>query len=499
MLTALGCSLGVLLAYWLVGAVHRLPPDTIPRSQAIEVRWTVMIFLVALAIITTVLSALLPALLVAKVNARAVLRTGSGSLGKRCLSTRTCVWLAGAEVALSALLLVAAGLLFRTLWDLEHARLGFDTSHVTSFVAMPADASGFGNMTVSAAGGTPVSVATTLYYPLLEALRHVPGFRGAALVTAPPFSGFALQTNFRAIGLPDETQTGFAARLTAISGGFEELMRTPIVRGRSITEQDTADARFVALINATLAKKYFAGRDPLGQRLDLGGEATGMLKSYTIIGIVGDQVETRASQAIEPLLMLSYQQVPPTSLYYPALLRTAVHFVVRTRGNLAAAPAARAIFHRNAPDLALDKFQTMQEAVDQSNFGPRIGLYLIAAFAGLAVLTVIVGLYGVLSQVAAQRSKEFGIRMALGATRQSIVRSVLLWGSRIVAIGLSVGIVLSFSMGRLIKSFLYGVKPLDVSTYGLVVIALFTIGIGAALIPAWRAASFEPLNALRDE
>lgn len=448
---------------------------------------------------TTILSALPPALLAAGVDAQIALRTGSRSVSGRSLSTKACIWLAGGEVALSAVLLIAAGLLFRTLWSLEHTRLGFNAANVTSFVAMPPDALGFGNTALTASAGAPVSVATTVYYPLLEALRRAPGFRNAALVTAPPFSGFVLQTNFSVVGRHSDTPGGFPARLTAMSGGFEELMATPVLRGRSITDQDLDNAPYVAVINETLAKRYFAGTQAIGQQIDLGGAATGMLLPYTIVGIISDQADTSVSQSPEPLLMLSYRQVPPQSLYYSALLKTAVHFVVKTRGSVATASVAQAVFRRTAPDLALDNFQTMREAVDRSNSGSRLGLYLIAAFAGLAVLLVITGLYGVLSQVATMRCREFGLRMALGATRLSIVRTVLLRGSGIVATGLSAGIVLSVLTGRLIRSFLYGVKPLDMSTYGLAVVALLMVGLGSALIPAWRAASYEPLKALRDE
>ena len=444
LLSACGCGLGYLLVCWIIRAVHRLPPDIIPRAESIEVHWTVMLALGGLATVTTILSALLPALLAVRVNLQTVLRTASRSVNTRSLSTTACIWLAGGEVALSVVLLIAAGLLFRTLWDLEHTRLGFDATNVTSFVAMPADALGFGNASANAAARPIASVATTVYYPLLEALRHAPGFQRAALVTAPPFSGFVLQTNFSVIGRHAEVPGGFPARLSAMSGGFEELMSTPVTRGRSITEQDIESAPYVAVVNETLAKRYFAATNPLGQRLDLGGEATGMLRPYTIVGVIGDEVDSSVSQPPEPLLMLSYRQIPPASVYYAALLKTAVHFVLKTRGDIAAAPAARAIFRSNAPDLALDDFQTMQEAVDRSNFGSRLGLDLIAAFAGLAVLMVVTGLYGVLSQLATLRCREFGLRMALGATRQSIVRMVLLRGSRIVAIGLSIGLFCPF-------------------------------------------------------
>jgi predicted permease len=407
--------------------------------------------------------------------------------------------LVAGEVALSVLLLVATGLLFRTLWSLEHTRLGFDTTRVTSFTAMPADASGFGNATMTAADGAPASVAMTVYQPLLDGLRHAPGIQAAVLVTAPPLSGVDFETSFRVVGGFNRTQHGFEAKVNALSGGYEQLMGSRLVRGRDITELDAANAPFVATINETLARKYFAGTDPLGQQLDLGGRATGMLKPYTIVGIVGDQIDTGTSQPPKPMMMLPYQQIPAASLFYPALLQTVVHFVVKTRGNVAVAPVARAVFGRIAPDLALDNFQTMQQAVDQSNFGARLGLYLIAAFAALAVLMVIAGLYSVLAQVVSYRRREFGLRMALGATRQSIVRMVLLRGLTNVAAGLAAGIVLALSTGRLMKSFLYGIEPLDGGTYMLVVIAILAVGALAAMAPAWRAASFEPVRALRDE
>jgi predicted permease len=490
LLSVLGGALGLLLAYWIIAAVHSLPAGTIPRAESIEMRWSVLLVLALIATVTTVLSALLPALFIARIDAQTALRAGSRSLGNKSFKTRVGGWLVGAEVALSALLLIAAGLLFRTLWDLEHTRLGFATTNLSSFVAMPAD---------NSTGSSPASVATMVYQPLLDGLRHTPGFQDAALVSAPPFSGLDFETSFGVIGRPRDSQQGFKARLTALSGRYEEVMGTPVIRGRSITEQDTSNAPFVVAINETLAHKYFAGKEALGQQLDLGGAGTGMLKPYTIVGIIGDQTDNSTSQPPQPLLMLPYQQVPPASLFYPALLKASVYFVVKTRGNIAVAPAAHATVRRIAPDLALDNFQTMQQSVDQSNFSSRLGFYLIGAFAGLAVLMVIAGLYGVLSQVVNQRRREFGLRMALGATRLGIVRMVVLRGSAIVAIGLVGGILLALFLGRIIKAFLYGVKPLDTGSYAFAVVALLLVGTVAALIPAWRAASFEPVKALRDE
>jgi putative ABC transport system permease protein len=498
LLSVLGCALGFFVAYWMLAAIHSLPPGIVPRAEAIQLRWSVVVTLGLIATVSTILSALLPALFIIRTKPQAALLGAARSVGTKSAGMRAGGWLVAGEVALSALLLIATGLLFRTLWSLEHVRLGFETESVTSFAAMPADAAGFGNMTVGAAAGMPASVANTVYQPLLEALRHSPGVNNAALITAPPFSGIDMQAGFRVLGGPPTAGNGLQARLLVESGGYERLMGTPVLRGRGLAEQDNASAPFVAAINEALARKYFAGKEALGQQLDFGGRETGMLRPYTIVGIVADQVEKSASQPVQPLVMLPYQQIPPASLFYPGLLKTMVYFVVKTRGNIAVAPAVRMLFHRIAPDLALNNFQTMQEAVDQSNAGTRLGLDLIAAFAGLAVLMVIAGLYGVLAQVVSQRRREFGVRMALGASRQSIVRMVLLQALAIVAAGLAAGIVLALSMGELVKSFLYGVKPLDASTYVFVAVALVIVGILAALLPSWRAASSEPMKALRE-
>ena len=246
-----------------------------------------------------------------------------------------------------------------------------------------------------------------------------------------------------------------------MSGDYLKTMGTPLVRGRELSDEDAANAAYNAAINETFARKYFAGQDPLGRQIDLGGKSTGMLRPYTIVGVIRDQIDSNPAEAPKPLLMLPYQQVPVTSLYYPALLNTVVHFVVKTRGKMAVAPEMRAIFRREAPGFALDNFQTMQEALDQNNFSARLGLYLVGTFAGLAVLMVMAGLFGVLAQAVSYRRREIGVRLALGATPRTILRMFLLQGSRVVGLGLAAGVILALCTGRLVKSFLYGVKPLE--------------------------------------
>ncbi|HEY1161192.1 MAG TPA: ADOP family duplicated permease, partial [Terracidiphilus sp.] len=499
-LSLLGCGVGAGLAQVAMLAVHKMPEGTIPRADAIAIHWTVVLVLAAIAIVTTVLSSLLPALLVARSNPQAALQAASRGTGSRSVSRRLSGGLVAGEVALSTLLLVGTGLLFHTLWNLEKSRLGFETAHVTTFMAMPADAAGFSAMAVSEdTANAPVSVATLTYEPVLERVRQLPGVESAAMATSPPLSGLGIGSSFEIVGQAKDPSNHPQANVTAVGGDYARTFGTPIVRGRMVGDGDVLTTPFAVTINETLARKYFPDKDPLGKQIDLGGKDTGMIKPYTIVGILGDQVDKSVGGSIQPLIMVPQQQIPTTSLFYQALLKTVVRFVVKTGGAIPVAAEMRAVFHQNAPGFALDDFQTMQHAVEQNTFSQRLGLYLVGSFAGLAVAMVFAGLYGVLSQLVSYRRREIGVRMALGATRLSVAQLILRQGTILVGAGLGVGLVLAFFAGRLVKSFLYQVQPLDVWTYVAVAFALSVIGLTAALLPARKAASIEPMQALRED
>ena len=499
-LSVLGCGLGLLLAQLAMVGVRKLPAGTIPRADSIAIHWNIVLVLASIAVLTTILSSLLPALLVSRANPQAALQAASRGVGSRSVGGKLSGGLVAIEVALSTLLLVGTGLLFHTLWNLEQSRLGFETANITTFTAFPADSSGFSAMSVSEdTTNAPPSVAALTYQPVLDRIRQVPGVESAALSSAPPLSGMDVGSGFEIVNQPKDPTNPAEARVAAISGNYARALGTPIMRGRMISDDDVASAPFVTVINEELARKYFSGKDPLGQQIELGGKETGMIKPYTIVGVLADQVDKSVGGDVQPFIMLSQQQVPTTSLFYQALLRTMVGFVVRTRGNIPVASEMKSVFHQVAPQVALDNFQTMQESVEQNTFSRRLGLYLVGSFAGLAIAMVIAGLYGVLSQLVGYRRREIGVRMALGATRQSVAQMVLRQGSILIGIGLGVGLVLAFASERLIQSFLYHVRPLDIWSYISVLLVLPVIGLIAALLPARKAASIQPMQALRED
>ncbi len=498
LLSLAGCLGGFALAAVVLSFVHKLPDGTIPRASSIGMHWTILLALAAIAVVTTMISSLLPALLAARTDPQVVLQAASRGLGSRAGGSGLSKWLVVGEVALASLLMVGTGLLFHTLWNLEHAQLGFDATHVTTFEAMPGNASGFESMAVSTGtANAPASLAATIYEPVLERMRAEPGVQSAAMITMRPLSGFNMNTSFDIVGRPKDP-AGRVAQLTAVSDDYARTMGIATLRGRMIGNGDTASAPYVTVINQSFAKKYFGDKDPLGQQLDLDGKETGMVRPYTVVGVLADQLNHQVGGSVEPLILLPYHQVPTTSLFDQALLKFMVSFVVKTRGDVPIAPEIRSAFHQYAPGYALGNFEAMQNLVNGALFSQKLSLYLTACFAGLAILMVVVGLYGVLAQLVGYRRHEIGIRMALGATREGMARMILRQGGILIGTGLAVGLLVSVALGQLVKSFLYQVPPLDGWTYAAVVLVSLPVGLLASLVPALRAASIEPMQALRD-
>lgn len=498
-LSLFGCGIGALIAEAIVAVARNLPEGIVPRADTISIHWTVVLVLAVIATVSGVLSSLFPALLVVRTHPQTALQSAARGVSLHSVKGRLSRWLVVGEVALSTLLLVGTGLLFHTLWNLEKAHLGFAAANLTTFTAMPPDAAGLSNMLVPADTQiAPASVATITYEPVLNRIRHLPDVASAALITTRPLSSSGIKTNFEIVGQPTSSRDQ-AALISAVSGDYARTMDTPVLRGRMADDDDVASTPFVAVVNEALARNYFPGINPIGKQINLGGMDKAMAKPYTIVGVLADQIQGKVGGQVQPVILFPQQQIPTTSLFYQALLKTEVCFVVKTRGNIPIAAEVRTVFHQAASDFALSGFQTMQEAIDRSTFSHRLGFYLVSSFAGLAVAMVFAGLYGVLTQLVGYRRHEIGVRMALGATRGSVAQLILRDGALLIVSGLGVGMLVALGMGHWLTSFLYRMQPLDPPTYAAVAIALAAIGLVASVLPARRAASIEPIQALREE
>ena len=513
LLSVLGSAVGLGLSVAILWSLHKLPGGMMPRASEIHLRFSVLAMLAVVAIAVTLLSSLLPVLLAWKVEPEAALRAQSRASTPHAARSRTAGWLVSGEVAIAAILLVATGLLFHTLYNLQHQRLGFSTEHVITFTATPPDSAGYlafqsaiGNV---AGAASATSIANTIYQPLLDRLRHLPGVRVAALASSTPLDGVAITSSFDVVGQP-KAESGKDSRITRIrvmSGDYSQAIGTTIVKGRPISDSDTASAPFVAVINEALADKYFRNVNPIGQQIDLSGKDpiddkdndTGMLKPYTIVGVLENNIRRSMTEAPEPELTLSYQQVPRASLFYPIVLASATQFILHTSGDVDLSQTIHRVIGETAPGFAVDDLKSMQGALDDATGNQRLGVYLIGSFAALAALMVMAGLYGVLSQLVNQRQQEVGIRIALGATRESILTLFLRQSWRLIAIGIVGGLVASVLATRLVQSFLFNVPTLDPLSYLAAAIGLGVVGTLAALIPARRASRVEPMVALRNE
>jgi putative ABC transport system permease protein len=507
-LAIVGAVAGLGLTLIILAAVHRLPPDFIPRADEIQLRLPVFAMLAIFAAVTTILSSLTPAVLATRTPVEEVLREASGGATSGRKRARLSAWMVAVEVALSAILLVSSGLMFHTLYNLEHIRFGFDLDQVTTFTATPANAMrdmqalatqkpGPNDLGFDPIRDSPTeSIVTRIYQPMRDRLRQLPGVLDVGFSAWAPFDHNTMWVNYRSPKHPEVGPRGVMSQICLVSSGYASAMGTPILEGRMIADHDTATSTRVAVVNQTFARLAFRGENPIGQQIIDGSPAHNV---YTVVGVLGDARQHDLTHTPDPEVLLAYQQFPTTGFLYTVLVASGTNYIIRTRGDVHLAGAIRQIFRQSAPDFALDHFRTMRAALDEVTFNQRLGLYLTGSFAGVAILMVLTGLYGVLSQLVGQRRREIGVRMALGATNRSILQMVLRQGSVLALVGLALGLLASVAAGRLLRAFLYGVKPLDAATYVAVAVALLALSITAALLPARRASRIDPMVALRSE
>ena len=452
-----------------------LPPNTLP-IPTVNMDANVAWFAMGLTVVTGLLFGIAPAWRGSKSDLNAVLKHGgrglTGAGGKRFRNG-----VAAAELALATVLLIGAGLLIQSLSRLEGVRLGFFPHGLMTFQLAPPEAK-----------YPVVGKAPQFYRALLDSVQSIPGVRGAAVSSGIPFGAGSYNTHpmfttDQSI-LPREALVPIDWRI--VSPGYFKTMNIPLVRGRDFTDADDAKALHVMIISEGTARKFWGDANPIGRTLRRSADRG---TPFTIVGVVGDVHHTALNRE-------------SPALYYPMAARVAplMDVVVRTDGAPEAAlPAIRRKVRELDAELALANVRTMDEWVSNNAAQPRLNTVMLTVFASMALLIASIGIYGVLAYSVSQRIAEIGVRMALGATRGAVLRLILGEGITVAAMGIGVGLVGAFALGRVLSSLVYGVTVRDPPTFTSVAAVLAAVACAASVIPALRASKVHPMVALRSE
>jgi putative ABC transport system permease protein len=478
-LAFISSAAGVGLAHLLLARLLALAPANLPRLDGVRIDTPVLLFTLAASVLATLLFGLAPALQASRPELTDALKQsgsrGTVSGGKGRLRSTLVI----AEVALSMVLLAGAGLLLRSFQRLHEVDLGFTTDHM--LVA---------NISYFASSEENLRSRTEFYRDLLARVRELPGVTQAAGMGLTPLTGASSNGSYSIAGKP-EGRPGEqpSTEFQVITEGFFATLGTPVKQGRDFTDSDNLGRPLVAIINESFARAAFPGENPLGHRVKCGFLYTTM-EWMEIVGVVGD---TRRFEPGRP---------PLPELFIPALqhpVGAGLSLVVRTSLEpTALAAPIRDLVRDSNPEVPV-RFETMDQVFARSLSYPRFRALLVGSFAGLAAVLAFVGIYSVLTYLVGQRRGEFGVRMALGAKPQDLVRLVVGDGLRMVAAGILVGLAGAYALTRVLSKLLYGVSPSDPMTYLAVIALVAAATLLASGLPALRAAGVDPQVALRQE
>jgi putative ABC transport system permease protein len=472
LLAVVGGGSGLLLAWWGVAGLVALAPASAPRLQEVRVDANAAGFTLAITLLTALASGLAPAVATARSHLNAGLRDGGR---ESTANGRLRALLVTAEIAVAFVLVVGAALLIRTLVALQHVDMGFTPDHVlTAAVAPP-----------RTQYRDPAALRQ-LYGRLLERASTIPGVRAAALTNMLPLSGGDFNLSFAIEGRARVATPGAepVAGARIVSPSYVSTMGVRLVQGRDLSPLDTENAPGAALVNETMARRYWPNASPLGARILLPD------LELTVVGVVGD-VHHRGPGA-----------TPGAEMYIPyeQFVARQVVIALRTTGDPArSASALRAVMREIDPALPLANVRTMDQLLSQNIAQPRFLAALLTGFAGLAALLALVGVYGLLSFSVSRRARELGVRMALGAGRTRVVTLVLGQSAALVGIGLVSGVALAMTLTRLLRTLLFGVRPGDPATVVAMAGGIALAALLASLPPALRASWIDPVIALREE
>ncbi|HEX3560945.1 MAG TPA: ABC transporter permease [Pyrinomonadaceae bacterium] len=479
LLSLAGGAVGLLLAMWGVDLLLRLNDNRLPRATEIGLDSRVMLFTLGVSLLTGVVFGLAPAFQTSGINLHDTLKEG-GRSGKGGVRRGVRNALAVAEMAFAVVLLVGAGLLVRSFMQLQQVSPGFEPrGALAMMVSLPANK--YADPTQRAA----------FMRQMLEQVRALAGVKSAATTTTLPLSGFNQSGSFGIEGKPTPRgQDSPHGSRWMVSDDYFQTMGIPLVRGRYFDAHDAAEASGVAIIDEALARKYWPGEDPVGKRIAFEGTPQ-QPRWREVVGIVGHVKDEGLEGESRAQYYVPYAQ----NANAPNLF-----LAVRAEGDPASlAPAVRGAIAGVDADLPVYRVTTMEQMVADSLAQRRFSMTLFGVFAALALALAVVGLYGVMSYAVAQRTHEFGLRMALGAQRRDILRMVVGQGLVLVGVGLAAGLVGALALTRVMSSLLYGVSATDPLTYAGIALLLAAVALLASYIPARRATKVDPMVALRYE
>jgi putative ABC transport system permease protein len=466
-----GGALGVVLAHQGLAAIMASFPFEPPIWMVFDIDAGVLAFTAAASLATALLFGLTPALHVTRPQPMGTLRGGRAgeTPGQRRLARTLVV----GQLALSVVLLTAATLMARSVVELQRTDPGFETTHLLT-------------LRVSAAGERYAApgARTALAGRLLERMQALPGVQVAAVASQAPLLGGGNTSGYDVEGRPVPPADRPSADVRAVSAGYWSALRRPLAHGRGFTASEAAAGAPVAIVSRTLAERAWPGQDPVGRRINPGGEW------LTVVGVSPDVRLNALGEGPRPQLYTPFAREPRRAFTY--LLRTAAD-------PASVAAAARTAVREVDPALPVADLMGMDQVVRESLWQQRLFGGLFASFAAIALLLAVTGVYGVISYSVTQRTHEFGVRMALGAGAGAVRRLVLRGGAGMAAAGVGIGLAGAFGVTRVMRSLLYGVSPSDPASYAAVALVLGGACVAACLVPALRAMRVDPVQALRAE
>jgi putative ABC transport system permease protein len=476
LLALISGALGITLGKYALGVLVALAPESIVRTANIQIDWRIVLFAAGLSVVTGLFFGIVPSIAASKTDVASELKHVSrwGSVRRGNLR----VWLTVGEIAISLILLSGAGLLFRTLIELQHADPGIDPSNLLTFrFVLP-----------SARYTNPVD-RTALFANAIERIERLPGVRSVSAVNSLPFDGMSAGTSFRIAGRQYKPGELPSTRVRTVMPRYFATMGIPLIRGRDFTAFDnTPEAPLRFIVNQAFVRAQFPAQESLGKSISVNMDNTNPFGE--IIGIVGDVRENT----------LTSDPAPTVYYVHAHLIYNGMVILVRTRNDPTAIMGpVRGIMHDLDPTLPVAGVRSMETVLGATYGRERFGAVLLGGFSFSSLLLAAIGIYGVLAYSVSERTREIGVRLALGARPGRIMTMVIFSGIRLMATGFVIGIVGSFALSRSIAGMLYRTAPTDPLALAAPTVLLAVSALLAASIPAYRAARLDPIQALRVE